>query len=155
MLYIDILWRTYDFWRWIIENRVSSFNIWNNMSYSEIAIYIIWDISYLYSLENTGFLGPRMELEWQYLAACRLEEVRFFRRDGIAKVLGTIICIGGAMTVSLYKGMVIIKADQLHNMNLLQLEADQYTQPFRNLAILVSFVCCWIPSLGQCIWLFR
>ncbi|KAH9571238.1 hypothetical protein CY35_02G084400 [Sphagnum magellanicum] len=61
-----------------------------------------------------------------------LEEVRFFRRDGIAKVLGTIICIGGAMTVSLYKGMVIIKADRLHSMNLLQ--ADQYTQPFRNLA---------------------
>jgi hypothetical protein len=61
-----------------------------------------------------------------------LEEVRFFRRDGIAKVLGTIICIGGAMTVSLYKGMVIIKADKLHSMNLL--EADQYTQPFRNLA---------------------
>ncbi|CAK9199403.1 unnamed protein product [Sphagnum troendelagicum] len=63
-----------------------------------------------------------------------LEEVRFFRRDGIAKVLGTIICIGGAMTVSLYKGMVILKADKLHSMNLLQLEADQYTQPFRNLA---------------------
>ncbi|CAM6007765.1 unnamed protein product [Sphagnum balticum] len=63
-----------------------------------------------------------------------LEEVRFFRRDGIAKVLGTIICIGGAITVSLYKGMVIIKADKLHSMNLLQLEADQYTQPFRNLA---------------------
>ncbi|KAH9571236.1 hypothetical protein CY35_02G084300 [Sphagnum magellanicum] len=63
-----------------------------------------------------------------------LEEVRFFRRDGIAKVLGTIICIGGAITVSLYKGMVVIKADKLHSMNLLQLEADQYTQPFRNLA---------------------
>jgi drug/metabolite transporter (DMT)-like permease len=62
-----------------------------------------------------------------------LEEVRFFRRDGIAKVLGTIICIGGAITVSLYKGMVIIKAGKLHSMNLLQLEADQYTQPFRNL----------------------
>jgi drug/metabolite transporter (DMT)-like permease len=62
-----------------------------------------------------------------------LEELRFFRRDGIAKVLGTIICIGGAMTVSLYKGMIIIKADKLHSMNLFQLEADQYTQPFRNL----------------------
>ncbi|CAM6007749.1 unnamed protein product [Sphagnum balticum] len=63
-----------------------------------------------------------------------LEEVRILRRDGIAKVLGTLICIGGAITVSLYKGMVIIKADKLHSMNLLQLEADQYTQPFRNLA---------------------
>jgi mannitol-specific phosphotransferase system IIBC component len=62
-----------------------------------------------------------------------LEEVRFFRRDGIAKVLGTIVCIVGAITVSLYKGMVIIKADKLDSMNPLQLEADQYTQPFRNL----------------------
>jgi hypothetical protein len=60
--------------------------------------------------------------------------VRVLRRDGIAKVLGTIICIGGAITVSLYKGMVIIKAHKLHSMNLLQLETDQYTQPFRNLA---------------------
>ncbi len=56
------------------------------------------------------------------------------RRDGIAKVLGTIICIGGAITVSLYKGIVIIQTNKLHSMNLLQLEADQYTQPFRNLA---------------------
>jgi hypothetical protein len=40
MLYIDIPWRTYDFWTWIIEKRVSSFNTSNNMSYSEIAIYI-------------------------------------------------------------------------------------------------------------------
>jgi hypothetical protein len=57
-----------------------------------------------------------------------------FQKRWQAKVLGTIICIGGAITVSLYKGMVVIKADKLHSMNLLQLEADQYTQPFRNLA---------------------
>ncbi|CAM6068264.1 unnamed protein product [Sphagnum tenellum] len=63
-----------------------------------------------------------------------LEEVRILRRDGIAKVLGTIICIGGAITVSLYKGIVIIQTNKLHSMNCLQLEADQYTQPFRNLA---------------------
>ncbi|CAK9268628.1 unnamed protein product [Sphagnum jensenii] len=63
-----------------------------------------------------------------------LEEVRILRRDGIAKVLGTIICIGGAITVSLYKGTVIIQTNKLHSMNCLQLEADQYTQPFRNLA---------------------
>ncbi|KAH9571266.1 hypothetical protein CY35_02G086100 [Sphagnum magellanicum] len=63
-----------------------------------------------------------------------LEEVRILRRDGIAKVLGTLICIGGAITVSLYKGIVIIQTNKLHSMNCLQLEADQYTQPFRNLA---------------------
>ncbi|KAH8970629.1 hypothetical protein BDL97_02G097900 [Sphagnum fallax] len=63
-----------------------------------------------------------------------LEEVRILRRDGIAKVLGTIICIGGAITVSLYKGIVIIQTNKLHSTNCLQLEADQYTQPFRNLA---------------------
>jgi drug/metabolite transporter (DMT)-like permease len=63
-----------------------------------------------------------------------LEEVRILRRDGIAKVLGTLICIGGAITVSLYKGIVIIQTSKLHSINCLQLEADQYTQPFRNLA---------------------
>ncbi len=60
--------------------------------------------------------------------------MRILRRDGIAKVLGTIICIGGAITVSLYKGIVIIQTNKLHSMNCLQLEADQCTQPFRNLA---------------------
>ncbi|KAH9571799.1 hypothetical protein CY35_02G112200, partial [Sphagnum magellanicum] len=53
-----------------------------------------------------------------------LEEVRILRRDGIAKVLGTLICIGGAITMSLYKGIVIIQTNKLHSMNCLQLEAD-------------------------------
>jgi len=102
--------------------------------YTKIVIYYNIHDVYRYSLEHIWFLGPWMLLEWQFLAACRLEEVRILRRDGIAKVLGTLICIGGAITVSLYKGIVIIQTNKLHSMNCLQLEADQYTQPFRNLA---------------------
>lgn len=34
----------------------------------------------------------------------RLEQVNIKRRDGLAKVLGTIACIGGATIITLYKG---------------------------------------------------
>ncbi|KAF5201482.1 Wat1-related protein [Thalictrum thalictroides] len=42
-------------------------------------------------------------------AALRLEKVHISRRDGLAKVLGTIACIGGATIITLYKGPLIFK----------------------------------------------
>ncbi|PIA33459.1 hypothetical protein AQUCO_04100115v1 [Aquilegia coerulea] len=43
-------------------------------------------------------------------AALRLEKVHISRRDGLAKVLGTIACIGGATIITLYKGPLIFKS---------------------------------------------
>lgn len=40
----------------------------------------------------------------------RFEEVNLRRREGIAKVVGTAICIGGAVTMSVYKGMALFGA---------------------------------------------
>ncbi|KAG6472840.1 protein WALLS ARE THIN 1-like [Zingiber officinale] len=37
-------------------------------------------------------------------AALRMEKVRLDRRDGIAKVVGTLVCVGGATVITLYKG---------------------------------------------------
>ncbi|XP_057863501.1 auxin-induced protein 5NG4 [Cryptomeria japonica] len=40
-------------------------------------------------------------------AALRLEEVHLRRRDGLAKIVGTIACVGGATIITLYKGPAI------------------------------------------------
>eukprot|EP01018_Ginkgo_biloba_P010924 Gb_12953 [translate_table: standard] len=37
-------------------------------------------------------------------AALRLEQVHIKRRDGVAKIVGTIACVGGATIITLYKG---------------------------------------------------
>ncbi|ERN05717.1 hypothetical protein AMTR_s00006p00239950 [Amborella trichopoda] len=37
-------------------------------------------------------------------AALRLEQVHIMRRDGVAKVAGTIACVGGASIITLFKG---------------------------------------------------
>ncbi|RZC58136.1 hypothetical protein C5167_005445 [Papaver somniferum] len=41
-------------------------------------------------------------------AALRLENVSIARRDGIAKILGTIASVGGAMVITLYKGPALL-----------------------------------------------
>ncbi|XP_024386245.1 WAT1-related protein At3g18200 [Physcomitrium patens] len=40
-------------------------------------------------------------------ATLGFEEVNMRRREGIAKVIGTVICIGGAITMSVYKGIAV------------------------------------------------
>ncbi|GAA0142973.1 hypothetical protein LIER_03756 [Lithospermum erythrorhizon] len=37
-------------------------------------------------------------------AAMRLEKLNFVRSDGLAKILGTVVCVGGATIITLYKG---------------------------------------------------
>ncbi|ERM98048.1 hypothetical protein AMTRI_Chr07g26970 [Amborella trichopoda] len=44
-------------------------------------------------------------------AALRLEAVHIKRRDGIGKVAGTLLCVGGASIITLFKGPVIISHD--------------------------------------------
>nr|CAB3483828.1 unnamed protein product [Digitaria exilis] len=40
-------------------------------------------------------------------AALRIEKVRLDRRDGVAKVVGTLACVAGASVITLYKGPTI------------------------------------------------
>ncbi|KAL5972883.1 hypothetical protein ACLOJK_039700 [Asimina triloba] len=47
-------------------------------------------------------------------AALRLEEVNIKRRDGVAKVLGTIACVGGATIITLYKGPPLLDHKSQH-----------------------------------------
>ncbi|XP_019056013.1 PREDICTED: WAT1-related protein At3g18200-like isoform X2 [Nelumbo nucifera] len=43
----------------------------------------------------------------------RLEPVNFLRRDGLAKVVGTILCVGGATIITLYKGPPLFHLNDL------------------------------------------
>ncbi|OVA14523.1 Drug/metabolite transporter [Macleaya cordata] len=45
-------------------------------------------------------------------AALRLESVNISRRDGLAKLLGTIASVGGAMVITLYKGPPLLHSTQ-------------------------------------------
>ncbi|KAI3870101.1 hypothetical protein MKW92_021969 [Papaver armeniacum] len=46
--------------------------------------------------------------------ALRIEQVRLNRKDGVAKVLGTVSCVAGAMVITLYKGPTIFGAAPIH-----------------------------------------
>ncbi|XP_010279402.1 PREDICTED: WAT1-related protein At3g18200-like isoform X3 [Nelumbo nucifera] len=46
-------------------------------------------------------------------SALRLEPVNFLRRDGLAKVVGTILCVGGATIITLYKGPPLFHLNDL------------------------------------------
>ncbi|KAK8913714.1 WAT1-related protein [Platanthera zijinensis] len=48
-------------------------------------------------------------------AALRVEQVKINEKYGIAKVLGTFICIGGATIITLYKGLPLFQTQTHHN----------------------------------------
>ncbi|CAL9172872.1 unnamed protein product [Musa hybrid cultivar] len=48
-------------------------------------------------------------------ALSRIEKVRFDRRDGIAKLVGTLACVGGATIITLYKGPSIFSPSRTLN----------------------------------------
>lgn len=47
-------------------------------------------------------------------AVLRLEQVDLGRRHGIAKVVGTVVSVGGATVITLYKGLPLFAAHNLH-----------------------------------------
>ncbi|KAL3603393.1 hypothetical protein D5086_004252 [Populus alba] len=68
---------------------------------------------YLLGLENTSptfasaIQNSVPAITFLMAALLRIEKVRINRRDGIAKVLGTICCVAGASVITLYNGPVI------------------------------------------------
>lgn len=50
-----------------------------------------------------------MKSQTHVLAYYRIEQVRLNRKDGVAKVAGTIFCVAGASVITLYKGPTIYK----------------------------------------------
>ncbi|CAN6485893.1 unnamed protein product [Victoria cruziana] len=75
---------------------------------------------YLLGLENTSptfasaIQNSVPAITFVMAAALRLEQVHLNRKDGISKVLGTLLCVGGASIITLYKGPAIIKPHSPH-----------------------------------------
>jgi len=68
---------------------------------------------YLLGLDNTSptfasaIQNSVPAITFAMAAALRIEKVRLDRRDGVAKVLGTLACVAGASVITLYKGPTI------------------------------------------------
>ncbi|XP_027359450.1 WAT1-related protein At3g18200 [Abrus precatorius] len=76
--------------------------------------------------------------------ALRLEEAKITRRDGLAKVLGTIASVGGATIITLYKGppLLHLQMDQLQGDTI---EVDQSSTKTQNW----TWGCIYL--LGHCL----
>ncbi|CAM0911600.1 unnamed protein product [Alopecurus aequalis] len=68
---------------------------------------------YLLGLDNTSptfasaIQNSVPAITFAMAAALRIEKVRLDRRDGLAKVVGTLACVAGASVITLYKGPTI------------------------------------------------
>ncbi|EEF52654.1 protein WALLS ARE THIN 1 [Ricinus communis] len=68
---------------------------------------------YLLGLDNTSptfasaIQNSVPAITFLMAALLRIEKVRLDRKDGIAKVIGTICCVAGASVITLYKGPVV------------------------------------------------
>ncbi|KAF7020182.1 hypothetical protein CFC21_033305 [Triticum aestivum] len=68
---------------------------------------------YLLGLDNTSptfasaIQNSVPAITFGMAAALRIEKVRLDRRDGVAKVLGTLACVAGASVITLYQGPTI------------------------------------------------
>lgn len=73
------------------------------------------------------------DASWGRFCCHSLEDVHIRRRDGIAKVIGTVICVGGAVLMSLYKGEVLL----VWSSSNMQPEVDDAViiQPFTSLTM--------------------
>ncbi|KAM6564674.1 hypothetical protein CsatB_024672 [Cannabis sativa] len=75
----------------------------------------------------------------------RLEQVHLNRKDGIAKVLGTMSSVAGASVITLYRGPTIYKPTlQIHHSQLMStLEDDQDKNWALGCVILLCRCLCW------------
>ncbi|THU58429.1 hypothetical protein C4D60_Mb03t14160 [Musa balbisiana] len=76
---------------------------------------------YLLGLDNTSptfasaIQNSVPAITFAMAAALRIEKVRFDRRDGIAKLVGTLACVSGATIITLYKGPSIFSPSRTLN----------------------------------------
>ncbi|KAE9588241.1 putative EamA domain-containing protein [Lupinus albus] len=77
-------------------------------------------------------------------SALGLEEVNITRKDGLAKILGTIACVGGATIITLYKGLPLLQ-QQTHEIDGDKFEVDQSSTKNQNWTL----GCLYL--LGHCL----
>ncbi|KAF2310038.1 hypothetical protein GH714_020206 [Hevea brasiliensis] len=72
-----------------------------------IALLLLLPFAYFLEKKERPAITLNFLLQFFFLALVGIEKVRLNRKDGIAKVLGTIFCVAGATVITLYKGPVI------------------------------------------------
>lgn len=80
---------------------------------------------YLLGLDNTSptfasaIQNSVPAITFLMAASLRIEKVRTNRRDGVAKMLGTMLCVAGAMVITLYKGPTIFSPSPSASLSLI------------------------------------
>ncbi|XP_068652432.1 protein WALLS ARE THIN 1-like isoform X1 [Aristolochia californica] len=78
---------------------------------------------------------------------CRIEQVRIKRKDGIAKLLGTLACVGGATVITIYKGPTIYGRSTLHGTYFM----NQQQMPILGDASAKNWTLGCIYLIGHCL----
>ncbi|OIW14828.1 hypothetical protein TanjilG_17053 [Lupinus angustifolius] len=81
-----------------------------------IAFLLLVPFAYFLEKKERPRLTLNLALQFFLLALVGIEKVRVDRKDGIAKVAGTVFCVAGATVITLYKGPTIYSpVAPLHN----------------------------------------
>jgi hypothetical protein len=72
---------------------------------------------------------------------CRLEQVDLSRRHGLAKVMGTVVSIGGATVITLYKGLPLFNP----NLNI------KFLVTLSSSSLILNWTLGCIFILGHCL----
>ncbi|GFS46454.1 walls Are Thin 1 [Actinidia rufa] len=74
-----------------------------------LALILLVPFAYFLEKKERPPLTLSLVVQFFLLAVVGIEQVRLNRNDGIAKVMGTILCVAGASVITLYKGPTIYR----------------------------------------------
>ncbi|KAL8166094.1 hypothetical protein V2J09_007593 [Rumex salicifolius] len=72
-----------------------------------IALLLLVPFAYFLEKKDRPPISFSFLVQFFLLATIGIEKVRLNRKDGIAKVIGTVLCVAGASVITLYKGPTI------------------------------------------------
>ncbi|CAN1314675.1 Protein WALLS ARE THIN 1 [Linum perenne] len=72
-----------------------------------IALLLLLPFAYFLEKKERPAITLNFLVQFFFLALIGIEKVRFDRKDGIAKAIGTACCVAGASVITLYKGPAI------------------------------------------------
>ncbi|GAU15253.1 hypothetical protein TSUD_03200, partial [Trifolium subterraneum] len=112
-----------------------------------IALLLLLPFAYFLEKKDRPPINLNFLIQFFFLALIGIEQVRLNRKDGVAKVAGTIFCVIGATVITLYKAPVLKKYPA-------RLSVTSYTCFFGLLQfLLIALVCernaqAWIFHSG-------
>ncbi|KAK9230977.1 hypothetical protein WN943_021208 [Citrus x changshan-huyou] len=74
-----------------------------------IAVIVLVPFAYFLEKKDRPTLTYSFLLQFFLLGLVGIEQIHLTRKDGIAKVLGTLISVGGASVITLYKGPIVYR----------------------------------------------